>query len=106
VILYTCESGKSHGNLPGPLAHPCAKAAAALDSAGHSYEWKKVKGALIKPWTLPTRSRDRAEIEQLSKQRSVPILVLDSGEVITGSAAIVRWADDNKPTPQAASTEM
>jgi hypothetical protein len=32
--------------------------------------------------------------------------VLDSGEVITGSAAIVRWADDNKPAPQATSTEM
>jgi glutathione S-transferase len=52
---------------------------------------------VIKFWTLPNRARDRAEIEQLSGQRGVPILVLDGGEVVTGSAAIVEWAGANSP---------
>jgi glutathione S-transferase len=38
-----------------------------------------------------------AGIEQLSGQRAVPILVLDSGEVITGSGRIVSWAQANEP---------
>jgi glutathione S-transferase len=83
--------------LPGPIAHPCGKAAKALDDAGHTYECKQVKGGTFKFWTWPSRARDRAEIEQLSGQRSVPILVLDDGAVVTGSGAIVRWAKEHQP---------
>jgi glutathione S-transferase len=97
MVLYTCTDGTSFGGLPGPLAHPCGKAAKALDDAGHSYEHKMVKGGTLKLWTLPARARDRAEIEQLSGQRGVPILVLDDGEVVTGSGAIVGWARANAP---------
>jgi glutathione S-transferase len=97
VVLYTCTDGKAFGSLPGPMAHPCGKAALALDQAGHTYEWKKVKGGIMKFWTWPSRARDRAEIEELSGQRAVPILVLDDGEVISGSDAIARWAQDNQP---------
>jgi glutathione S-transferase len=93
VILYTCTDGKSLAEL----GHPCGKAAKALDEAGHPYELKQVKGGRIKFWTWPNRARDRAEIEQISGQRSVPILVLDGGEVITGSGEIVTWARENKP---------
>jgi glutathione S-transferase len=89
--------GKSFGGLPGPLAHPCGKAAKALDDSGHSYEWKKVEGGTLKFWTWSSRARDRAEVEQLSGQRSVPILVLDGGEVITGSGPIASWAAENPP---------
>jgi glutathione S-transferase len=99
VILYTCTDGKSFGGLPGPLAHPCGRAAKALDEAGHEYEWKKVQGGTLKFWTWPSRGRDRAEVEQLSGQRAVPILVLDSGDVIAGSGAIVGWAQENPPQP-------
>jgi glutathione S-transferase len=81
-----------------PGSHPCGKAAKALDDAGHTYEWKKVKGGVIKFWTLPSRARDRAEVEQLSGQRAVPILVLDGGEVVTGSGAIVNWVKQNSPS--------
>jgi len=95
MVLYTCADGKSFGGLPGPLAHPCGRAAKALDDAGLQYEHRKVKGGTLKVWTWPSRARDRAEIEQLSGQRGVPILVLDGGEVVTGSAAIVSWARDN-----------
>ena len=93
MVLYTCTDGKSLA----ALGHPCGKAAKALDEAGHAYEMKQVKGGRIKFWTLPNRARDRAEIEKLSGQRSVPILVLDGGEVITGSGAIADWAQQTKP---------
>jgi Glutathione S-transferase, N-terminal domain len=97
VVLYTCTDGKAFGGLPAPVAHPCGRAAKALDDAGHAYELRKVKGGSLKVWTWPSRARDRAEIEKLSGQRAVPILVLDGGEVLTGSGAIVYWARENRP---------
>jgi glutathione S-transferase len=92
VILYVCANGTSFGGLPAPIAHPCGRAAKALDEAGQGYELRQVKGGTLKLWTWPSRARDRAEVESLSGQRSVPILVLDDGEVVTGSGAIVDWA--------------
>lgn len=92
VVLYTCALGKSGGNLPALIAHPCGRAAKALDDAGLSYESKQVRGGTLKLWTLPSRARDRAEVEELSGQRAVPILVLDGGDVVTGSQRIVDWA--------------
>jgi glutathione S-transferase len=97
MVLYTCTDGKILGDLPAPIAHPCGRAAKALDDAGHSYDWKKVKGGRVKFWTWPSRAKDRAEIERLSGQRAVPILVLDAGEVVVGSGAIARWARENRP---------
>jgi len=97
MVLYTCADGKAFGSMPGPLAHPCGRAAVALDKAGHTYEWRKVKGGTLKFWTLRNRAEDRAEIERVSGQRSVPILVLDDGAVITGSAEIASWARENAP---------
>jgi glutathione S-transferase len=92
VVLYACELGKSFGGGPGPIAHPCGRAAKALDEAGHSYEMRTVKGGSLKFWTWPSRAKDRAEVERLSGQRAVPILVLDDGSVISGSSRIVAWA--------------
>ncbi len=97
MILYTCSLEKFAGSLPPPLAHPCGRAAKALDDAGHTYEIKRVDGGRLRPWTWPSYARDRAEVEQLSGQRAVPILVLDSGEVISGSGQIVSWARANEP---------
>ncbi len=102
VTLYTCTDGKTLGGLPSPIAHPCGRAAKALDDAGHAYEWKKVKGGTLKLWTWPSRARDRAEVEKLSGQRGVPILVLDDGEVVIGSRAIVDWANGNRPAAASA----
>ena len=96
MILYTCQSGKS---VPG--LHPCGKAAKALDDAGHSYDWRQVKGGTLKLWTWPSRASDRAEVERLSGQRAVPILVLDDGAVVVGSSKIGDWARDNPSQPAA-----
>jgi len=103
MVLYTCASGTAFGDAPGPFAHPCGKAGKALDAAGHRYEMKQVKGGLLKFWTWPTRARDRAEIERLSAQRAVPILVLDDGAVIAGSGKIAEWAQANPPVAADAS---
>ncbi|MEI2703542.1 MAG: glutathione S-transferase N-terminal domain-containing protein [Baekduia sp.] len=86
--LYTCMFKTS-----GPASlHACAKAGKALDEAGHSYELKPVKGGRSMPWTL---KKHRGEVEKLSGQKLVPILVLDDGEVIVSSQKIADWAREN-----------
>ncbi|HEY5052037.1 MAG TPA: glutathione S-transferase N-terminal domain-containing protein [Solirubrobacterales bacterium] len=88
MVLYTCRQ-KTHGPS---FAHPCGKAGKALDSAGYEYELKTVGGYRLMPWTWGSRGEDRAEVKKLSGANEVPILVLDDGEVISGSGAIADWA--------------
>jgi glutathione S-transferase len=95
VILYTCGQ-KTHG--PG-FAHPCAKAGKALDAAGYEYEIETVKGYRGMPWTWGTRGTDRAEIKRISGTNEVPVLVLDGGEVISGSGTIAKWAREHPHSP-------
>ena len=95
MVLYTCGQ-KTHG--PG-FAHPCAKAGKALDAAGYEYEIKTVGGYRMAAWTWGTRNADREEVKRLSGTNEVPILVLDNGEVISGSGAIARWAKEHPRSP-------
>ena len=91
MILHTC--GQKAG---GPaVMHPCAKAGKALREAGYEFEIRTVGGYRLMPWTWSRRSRERAEIKKLSGTSEVPILVLDDGEVISGSGSIARWAGEN-----------
>lgn len=85
VILYTCGQKGSFA-----IAHPCGVAKKALDDAGLDYELKTVDGYRLLPWTRRGSARD--EIERLSGQRNVPILVVDDDTVISGSGSIARWA--------------
>jgi glutathione S-transferase len=71
-----------------------------LEDAGHSYETRVVAGYTSSPWTWPARRRDRAEVQELSGQTSVPILVLDDGRVIAGSGEIAHWAEETRPAPR------
>ena len=97
MILYTCGQRKR-----GPaVAHPCARAGKALDEAGYSYEIKTVGGYRLMPWTWGSRGDERAEVKELSGTNEVPILVLDDGEVISGSGTIARWAKEH-PVARAA----
>jgi glutathione S-transferase len=91
MILYTCAQKKRFGSL----GHPCGKAAKALDGAGYEYEIKVVGGYRLALWTRPTRDEDRAEVKKLSGTNEVPILILDDGEVISGSGTIARWASEH-----------
>jgi glutathione S-transferase len=95
VILYTCNQ-KTHGPA---FAHPCGKAGKALDAAGYDYELKTVGGYRLMPWTWGRRDEDRAEVKELSGTNEVPILVLDGGEVVSGSGAIARWAKEHPLSP-------
>ena len=70
--------------------HPCARAAKALDDAGYEYELRTVRG--FKALPLTRMGDARAEVERLSGQRDVPIVVLQDGEVISGHREIVDWA--------------
>jgi glutathione S-transferase len=91
MVLYTCGQKKR-----GPaLVHPCAKAAKALDDAGYEYEIKTVGSYRLMPWTWSHRDDDRAEVRKLSGTNEVPILILDDGEVISGSGTIARWASEH-----------
>ena len=91
MILYTCGQKKALGSL----GHPCGRAAKALDQAGYDYEIRVVGGYRLAPWTRPSRSKDRAEVKELSGTNEVPVLVLDDGTVISDSSKIVRWAREH-----------
>jgi glutathione S-transferase len=91
MILYTCGQKKRGGSL----GHPCGKAAKALDRAGYEYEIKVVGGYRLALWTRPSRDEDRAEVKKLSGTNEVPILILDDGQVISGSGTIARWAREH-----------
>jgi glutathione S-transferase len=97
VLLYTCGQKKRAGSL----GHPCGRAANALDQAGYEYEIKVVGGYRLMPWTWGGRDDDRAEVKEMSGTNEVPILVLDDGEVISGSGTIARWATEH-PAARAA----
>jgi len=91
MVLYTCGQKKR-----GPAAlHPCAKAAQALDAAGYEYEIHTVGTYRLMPWTWVNRDEERAEVRELSGTNEVPILILDGGEVISGSGTIARWAGEH-----------
>ncbi len=86
MTLYVCKAKTGFASF----GHPCDKAAVALDKAGYSYDLKVVGGfRSIWPWNL---SAKRVEVKQLSGQEYVPILILDNGEVISGSGEIVDMA--------------
>lgn len=108
MILYVCGRNWFGPRPPrriaalGPLTratHPCVRAAWALDDAGHEYELRTVGGYRASPWTWRRRRADRAEVRRLSGTDEVPILVLDDGEVISGSSRISRWAKRNPAPP-------
>jgi glutaredoxin len=96
--LYICW-----GTFPSPRpgGHPCANAYHALKDAGHDFEVEKVHGLGIGPKLFQHKTEGRKEVERLSGSPTVPILVLDDGEVIDGSDNIVAWAEKNPATASA-----
>ena len=97
--LYVC-----YGTFPSPRpgGHPCRNARDALVEAGHSPEVVRSYGLGPLPDALQTSRRK--EVKRLTGSAWVPILVLDDGEVVDGSQAIIDWAKANPAQAPAASS--
>jgi hypothetical protein len=95
--LYICW-----GTFPAPWrpgGHPCRNAYEALKESGHDPELVKSYG--LAP--LPDMTKGRKEVNKLTGESWVPVLVTDDGEVIKDSKNIVAWAKENpKATPASA----
>ena len=74
-----------------PAAHPCRRAFDALVAAGYTPEVAKTYSF----GSLPAITPGRREVKRLTGQRLVPVLVLDSGEVVHESQNIVDWAAEH-----------
>jgi glutathione S-transferase len=61
--------------------------------AGHDPEVVKVRGLGMGPRFMHLMTDGRREVEEVSGQRAVPVLVADDGEVVTDSRRIVEWAE-------------
>jgi hypothetical protein len=97
--LYICW-GTFQTIRPG--GHPCANAYNALRDAGYDPEIQKVRGLGIGPRFLNVMTDGRREIEKLTGQREVPVLITDDGEVIQDSARIKEWAEAHPAPTKAA----
>ena len=80
---------------PRPGGHPCHNAYEALRMAGHDPELVKVRGLGVGPEFLHWVTDGRREVEEISGQRSVPVLVTDTDEVVADSKRIIDWAERN-----------
>ena len=90
--LYICWG--TFGS-PRPGGHPCANAYHALKDAGYEPEVQKVHGLGVGPKLFQHKTEGRKEVEQLTGSPTVPVLVTDSGEVISDSKEIVAWAQEH-----------
>jgi hypothetical protein len=95
VKLYVCW-GTFQTLRPG--GHPCANAYKALRGAGHDPEVVKVHGLGAGPRAFHWVTDGRREVEELTGQRAVPVLVTDTGDTITDSKRIAEWAQAHPAT--------
>ena len=86
--LYVCWGTFQ---TPRPGGHPCGNADQALRKAGYDPQVVKVHGLGVGP--LKWMTSGRREVEELSGQPAVPVLVTDDGEPIADSKKIVAWAE-------------
>ena len=97
--LYVCYG--TWRAAPRPGGHPCGKAYAALEEAGHHPEVVKSYGLGMLPEALnQTAGRKRAK--ELTGSNMVPVLELDDGTAVGGSDAIVAWAQAHPAAATAA----
>ena len=96
--LYVCWGTFA---TPRPGGHPCGNAYKALKEAGHDPEVIRSYGWAMLP-DFMNQTPGRREAKKLTGKTTVPVLVTDSGEVISDSKNIVAWA---KRHPAAASAQ-
>ncbi len=85
--LHVC-----HIALGGPPFHPCRRAHDALVAAGIDHDHPVF--AKNRPMGLFT-SGTRPELKALSGQEKLPVLELPDGSTVSGSSAIVAWAQEH-----------
>jgi hypothetical protein len=87
--LYVCK-----GTFREPFhKHPCRVAHQALRRAGYEPEVIKVGGLGVGPRFFRWTTAGRREVEALSGQSVVPVLLTDGGDVVVESPQIVAWAE-------------
>ena len=96
--LYVCW-----GTFPTPRPgnHPCRNAHEALRDAGYEPEVIRVHGLGVGP--IKWMTEGRREVEELTGQQAVPVLITDSGEAIHDSRRIIEWAEAHPAGLQASS---
>lgn len=87
--LYVCYG--TFTTSPRPGGHPCGNAYRALREAGHDPEVIRSYGLAVLP-DIFNRTQGRREVKELTGENTVPVLVTDSGEVVSDSKKIVAWA--------------
>jgi glutathione S-transferase len=80
ATLYRCPT-------PTDRLCPCGRVARALRAAGVAFDERRV----------PYRRGRRPQVEQLTGQRRVPVLVLDDGDAICDSHRIVEHLRTRAP---------
>ena len=95
--LYVCYGTWTAAPRPG--GHPCGRAYHALKDAGHDPEVVKAYGLAVPGLDRLGR---RNEVERVSGQRVVPVLVTDDGEVVNDSKRIIAWAKAHPASAPAA----
>jgi hypothetical protein len=93
--LYICWGTSKVAPRPG--GHPCGRAYHALKDAGHDPEIVRSYGWTVLPDAF-NRTTGRREVKELTGRDMVPVLVTDTGEVITESREIEAWAKANPAT--------
>jgi hypothetical protein len=93
VKLYICYGTFSS---PRPGGHPCKNAHDALVAAGHDPELVKSYGLGMLPDTPFNQTSGRKRAKELTGSSMVPVLQLDDGTAIGGSAEIAAWAKANR----------
>jgi glutathione S-transferase len=63
----------------------------------------KVRGLGVGPRLFHWTTAGRREVEEISGQRVVPMLLTDSGQVVVESTAIASWAEAHPRLPGVAS---
>jgi glutaredoxin len=101
--LYVCWNTIQ---TPRPGGHPCANAYKALRDAGHDPEVVKVHGLGVGPRMFHWVTEGRREVEKISGQRTVPVLVTDDGQVIDESKRIMEWAEANPAGSPASASKL
>ena len=91
--LYICYGTFSS---PRPGGHPCRNAHGALVAAGHDPELVKSYGLGMLPDMPFNQTSGRKRVKELTGSSMVPVLQLDDGTAIGGSAAIAAWAKANR----------